>query len=216
LSLTPIELTPQIIALQVPNPYDLAMLFCRAQEFYESPCRQFRGQSFSIWNYFRWYAQQYDGCFSYTRDFVGFNIPVRVLHQCYAANRTETPYDSLMRRIAQTYFNPGVPRYLIGVPSLKSAVFDHELSHAMYALDLRYRRAMNRLTATLPETKRAQFHVNLKKMGYTPAVFSDEIQAYLATGVTKKFVQNAGGVRRLQRMYRTVYRQMRPKFNTAV
>lgn len=191
--------------------YELAMLFCRAQEFYESPGRQFRGQAFSIWDYFQWYAQQYEGCFSYPRDFVGFNIPVHVLHRCYELNKIETPYDRTMRSLARRYFDPAVPRYLIGVPAIRGPVFDHELSHAMYALDAQYRRAANRLTAALPDATRTRLHANLKKMGYTSAVFADEIQAYMATGTTKKFVVGAGRVQKFQVQYKQLYRHMRPR-----
>jgi hypothetical protein len=207
-----IELTDQIIAILVKNPYDLAMLFCRVQEFYESPCRLFRGKAFSIWDYYRWYADANGGSFSYPADFVGFNVPLPVARSCYELNTCETPYDDLMVQIVRRYFSPRQMRYMIGVDSLRSETFRHELSHAMYALNSRYRKATNALTATIPAEKKERLCRNLIGMGYTTAVLNDEIQAYLATGPTAKFLCGVSGTKRLQLQYRTLYQKFRPQY----
>jgi hypothetical protein len=193
------------------SQYDLAMLFCRVQEFYESPCRHFRGKAFSIWDYFSWYAVGGTGCFSYPVDFVGFNVPLHVARECYKLNAIETPYDVIMCELVTRYFSPRMPRYLIGANSLTDATFAHELSHAMYALDDEYRTAANRITRKIPAAKRKRLNANLAAMGYSSTVFDDEIQAYFATGTTKKFMCGVRNVERLQLQYRELYCKLHPK-----
>lgn len=204
------KITQKIIAVSLESQYDLAMLFCRVQEFYESPCRHFRGKAFSIWDYFSWYAAEGAGCFSYPVDFVGFNVPLHVARECYKVNAVETPYDAVMCKIVARYFSPRTPKYLIGANSLTDATFDHELSHAMYALDDEYRTAANHITRKISPVKRKRLHANLAAMGYSPTVFADEIQAYFATGTTKKFICGVRGIERLQLQYRELYCKMRP------
>ena len=42
------ELYPKIFGVSIKNNYDRAMLFCRYQEFYESPFKEIRGKNFSF------------------------------------------------------------------------------------------------------------------------------------------------------------------------
>ena len=53
------EVKPNVFAVIIPNQYDRAMTFCRVQEFYESPNSDFRGKHFSMWNYMKWYSEEY-------------------------------------------------------------------------------------------------------------------------------------------------------------
>ena len=59
------EVKPNIFAVIVKDKYDRAMLFCRAQEYYESPSLKFRGKNFSIWDYMKWYDEHNSWGFSY-------------------------------------------------------------------------------------------------------------------------------------------------------
>jgi hypothetical protein len=176
------EVRPNIFAVIVQDSYDRAMLFCRAQEYYESPNPKFRGKSFSIWDYMKWYHKEYDRGFSYGADWSGFNIPLKVITQCYnKLGKFETPYDKTMYDIIvkinrKCCFADG---YIIACGNVDGTTFKHELCHALYYTDKNYRKKMDVLTKSLPKEHYDIFKKNLKEMGYTTKVINDEIQAYL-------------------------------------
>lgn len=204
-----IKVTEQIILVVVKNDYDRAMLFCKVQEFYESPNRKFRGNNFSIWDYMRWYSEK-SGSFSYPSDFTGFNLPMLVAKKCYDTNDIETPYDKTMSEIINRYFVNGERRYLIGADSPKGDTFDHELCHALYYTDLAYRNLMDEITDGIGKRNMARFKKNLLSMGYHASVLKDETQAYMATEVNKKFCDGVSGAKKLHLKYRSAFKKMRP------
>ncbi len=77
------EVRPNVFAVIVKDHYHRAMLFCRVQEYYESPNPQFRGKNFSIWNFIEWYSRQKKDAFTYAFDWGGFNIPLKTAWDCY-------------------------------------------------------------------------------------------------------------------------------------
>lgn len=200
---------PEIFAVVVPDDYDRAMLFWRAQEFYESPCKKFRGGKFSFWDYARWYASKYDGSFSYPADFVGFNLPLIVAKKCYELNESETPYDEEMMSIVDSLFVNGERKYLIGAESFKGDTFDHELAHGLYYTDIDYKNEMDLITKSLPEKSVARLRRNLSKIGYHRGVLKDEIQAYMATELSDKVCKGVPRSREIHRKYRKVFRRFR-------
>ena len=204
-----IKITEQIIAVQVKDRYDRAMLFCRAQEFYESLNNKFRDKKFSIWDYYRWYSRE-NGCFSYPRDFTGFNMPLIVAKRCYELNDIETPYDRVMTEIVDRYFVNGEKKYLIGVDSLKNSTFKHEMCHAMYYVNNEYRTSMDELTESVPWKSRQRMKKNLAGMGYCNAVFKDEVQAYMATEINNKLCCGVGGCKKIHLKYKSVFKKMKP------
>jgi hypothetical protein len=200
---------PDVFAVVVPDDYDRGMLFWRVQEFYESPCRKFRGSTFSIWDYAKWYAKKYEGSFSYPADFVGFNLPLVVAKKCYEVNELETPYDREMRAIVESLFVNGARQYIIGAESLKGDTFEHELAHAMYYTDMVYRNEMDGVTDSLPESVSGRLKKNIRKIGYHTAVLKDEVQAYMSTEVSEKVCKGVRGKREIHRRYRRVFRRFR-------
>src|SRR3989344_5759404 len=71
-----------IYLLNFQSPYDLAMSFCRYQEFYESTNPVFKGKSFSLIDFMEWYSNKNNNrkrsdlkCFTYPDDWAGFNLP---------------------------------------------------------------------------------------------------------------------------------------------
>lgn len=210
MKLKTIKITEQIIAVVVKDHYDRAMLFCRIQEFYESPGRSFRGHKFSMWDYFKWYADNGHGCFSYPKDFEGFNVPLVVAKKCYEMNELETPYDHAMKEIVDRYFVNGHRKYLVGVDSMKGGTFDHELCHALYYTDEEYRSAMDDVTATISKKNRERLKKNLSDMGYCSAVFKDEVQAYMSTEINKRFTRGVTGVKKLHSSYKSIFKKMKP------
>lgn len=200
---------PDIFAVVIPDDYDRAMLFWRVQEFYESPSKKFRGGSFSVWEYARWYAKKYEGSFSYPADFVGFNLPLVVAKKCYEVNDLETPYDREMRAIVDRLFVNGKRQYIIGADSLTGDTFDHEMAHALYYSDIDYRNEMDAVTKSLPEKSVARMRKNLAKIGYHRGVMKDEIQAYMATEHSERVCKGVPRSREAHRRYRKVFKKFR-------
>jgi hypothetical protein len=176
------EVKPNVFAVIVEDSYDRAMLFCRAQEYYESPNPKFRNKTFSIWDYMKWYHEKYDGGFSYGADWSGFNIPLKVITQCYnKLGKFETPYDKVMYDIVveinkKCLFSDG---YVIACGNTTGNTFKHEVCHALYYTDKDYKKRMDALTKSLPKEHYNIFKENLLELGYTTKVIDDEIQAYL-------------------------------------
>lgn len=202
------EIRPNIIAVAIADNYDRAMLFWRVQEFYESPCKRFRGGKFSIWDYARWYSRK-TGCFSYPKDFVGFNLPLVVAKKCYETNSMETPYDEEMKELVNSLFVNGERQYLIGTESFKGGIFEHELAHALYYTDIDYKLEMDNLTKSIPKKSLGVFRKNLLKLGYHTGVVKDEVQAYMATEVNEKICRGVPNKKAMHKEYRKVFRRYR-------
>ena len=183
-----IEVKPNVFAVMIPNQYDRAMLFCRAQEYYESPNKKFRGKDFSIWDYMKWYASNHTG-FSYAGDWSGFNIPFDIMWECYNTLSNlpdwETPYDGYMWEILVAISNKmdvTKKAYVIGAGDMEGDTFQHEVAHGLYYTNKEYKQLMDEITETIEWQDYLKFEKNLLDMGYTAAVIPDEIQAYLAFG----------------------------------
>ena len=183
------EVKPNIFAVIVKDSYDRAMLFCRYQEFYESPNPKFRGKDFSIWDYMKWYSSNRKG-FSYADDWSGFNIPYDVLEKCIDEQiQAETPYDDIMYYIYVeiTKLKKDGKAYIIGTDDLTSDTFDHELCHGLWYTNKKYKKQAEILVKKLPKAQYKHIKNELLSMGYTDKVINDEIQAYMSTGLCPSF-----------------------------
>lgn len=183
------EVKPNIFAVIVKDRYDRAMLFCRGQEYYESPNKKFRGKSFSIWEYMKWYSEKYGRGFSYASDWSGFNIPFDVLWKCYETSEMDTPYDEEMYLIlceVERRMDDSKKTYIIGADSLDSHTFQHEVCHGLWYTNLAYKLEAFNLIDTIEDDDYIMFKDNLLEMGYTDKVIDDEIQAYLTTNFDLK------------------------------
>lgn len=200
------EVSKNIFVAIVPNRYQRAMLFCRVQEFYESPSSKFRKNSFSIWDYFSWYARTYKrGCFSYPSDFTGFNLPVNIAKKCYEMNKKETPYDYEMCSIIKKIFKKGQKQYLIGVDSIKNSTYKHEMAHALYYTNKKYKSDMNILINSISKSNFLKLKSNLKKIGYCNEVAKDEIQAYMATEINKTITNGVSNAISTHKKFKCVF-----------
>jgi phosphoribosyl-ATP pyrophosphohydrolase len=177
------EVKPNVFAVIVKDKYDRAMLFCRAQEYYESPSPKFRGKNFSIWEYMKWYHEQNHWGFSYGADWSGFNIPLQTVRDCYnKLTKPESPYDKGMDEILNKLKSESKDSYIIGAKDTEGETFKHEVCHALYHTNKNYKKQMDNLTKGLPKRYYNVFASNLVKMGYATKVVDDEIQAYLQYG----------------------------------
>ena len=200
------QVKPNIIAVIVPNHYDRAMLFCRAQEFYESNSDEFRCNDFDIWDYMRWYSSNNNGVFTYTSDWDGFNIPFKTLLNCYMNVKSDSPYDKTMEEIIDTILDMDnielINAYVIGTKSEKGQLFNHEICHALYFTNEEYKKIADEITMSLPSYIRLMFKLNLTNLGYHASVINDEIQACMVTNCKSKYFTNGLEMDELKPIYK--------------
>lgn len=198
------------------NQYDLSMFFLRYQEFYESPNKKFRNNQFEIIDFMNWYSKKFgNGSFSYTKDFIGYNIPSKIIDDVNAIGiMDKNIYDyemihlhrKLQKEVHDNY-------YLIGISNLnntnvfKSMTFNHELAHGMYYTIPAYKAQMERLVKQLPAKVRKASYSWLKSIGYTKEVFVDETHAYMSTGYGEKF--SKFGWKRASKPFVKVYNEFK-------
>lgn len=195
-----IEIMPQVFGVSIKNDYDRAMLFCRYQEFYESPFKEIRGKYFSLEYYMRIYSKNRGkDIFTYPNDWSGYNIPSEIIEKAlnvfYYKNQP-SEYDRIMSDIyfsCENYplrFNrPRSKWYLIGAEDFKSQTMDHEICHGLYYTNKKYKKTVRDLIDGIKRKDYKFFCKELIKMGYSPdkKILDDEIQAFLSTGLYHTF-----------------------------
>jgi len=184
------EVRPRIFLFEFSNHYDMCMHFLRYQEFYESPSPRFRGKGFEILDFMKWYTLKYgNGSFSYPNDWNGFNIPGDTIYKVWQLginDRNIYDYEMQMAwKECQAKAN-GEDFYIIGVVRGNKAL-NHEIAHGLFFLNKEYKKESVKLVKALPDSIRKTINEALKKLGYTPKVYVDETQAYMATSLTEAF-----------------------------
>ena len=188
------EVKPRIYCVTVDDDYDRAMLFCRYQEFYESPYKKFRGKPFTWMEYMRHYKTAWKKrVFTYPEDWSGYNIPSNVLDKANDTFYKETEYDEIMNKI---YFycaidaqnkNNGTRHdwYLIGASSKDKGTMNHEIAHGLYFTNKEYKLRIQYQLSLIPKKTMDKIDKKLIKMGYVNdrKILDDEAQAFLSTGL---------------------------------
>lgn len=184
------EVRPGIFLFEFNNHYDMCMHFLRYQEFYESSSPRFRGKSFEILDFMKWYTKKYgNGSFTYPNDWNGFNIPGDTIHKVWQLGINDRNIYDYEMHMAWKECNAragGKKFYIIGVVRGNKAL-SHEIAHGLFFLNRGYKKEMVKLVKELPDSIRKNINEALKKLGYTPKVYVDETQAYMATGLTEAF-----------------------------
>jgi hypothetical protein len=187
------EVFPKIFCVTVDDNYDRAMLFCRYQEYYESPTKKFRGKHFTWAEYMRHYKDHWKkDTFTYPIDWSGYNIPSTVVEKGVDTFYKETEYDEIMNDIY--YFCENYPLrlgesrgtwYLIGASSKDLKTMNHEIAHGLFFTNKNYRNAMSYQFSLIPEKTKEKIFKKLIKMGYVDDknILVDEAQAFLSTGL---------------------------------
>lgn len=188
------EIKPFIFAVIVKNQYDRSSLFCRYQEFYESPYPQIRGKFFTLEQYMKLYIDtNKKPHFTYPSDWTGYNIPSKVLLEAkntFGLPRTQ--YDYTMYEIIEycerecRIKNRGEQHswYLIGADKVKSGVMNHEIAHGFYYTNPQYKVEADYLIGDINHRDYEHLKKVLIKGGYSDdkTIIDDEIQAYMSTG----------------------------------
>lgn len=152
---------------------ELGLTFMRFQEHYESSNPAFKNKVFTQGQLKRWYSETY-GANNYHLMWVGFNFPSSVLIPF-----REGLFDPLTieeTRLLDLFKYRGDNFYIIGAQN--NSVLRHELAHALYASDAKYREEINLFI------KKNKFKVQktakyILGKGYHKDVLNDEIQAYI-------------------------------------
>jgi len=180
------EIYKRVFLVTIKDSYDLAMSFCRIQEYYESPFKQVRGKVFTMNELQRLYSKRFgDGVFTYPQDWKGFNIPGHVVDEFMSLNFTDwnNDYDKVMEdihsEIKRGSKKASQPYYVIGCEPRDTETIKHELCHAVYYLDQEYRAKVNELINSLHRNLFASFREHLLNIGYSKNVIIDEINAYI-------------------------------------
>jgi hypothetical protein len=161
-----------IYLLRFKTQYELAATFLRVQEHYESP--RFHGRIFSLEQFMDWYAKRY-GNFAYYEDWAGFNVPSTALQPFYEGkfdplSEKEKKFLRLFKGLRERF-------YVIGIyDSGAKDSMTHELAHALFYVDDRYRKAVRKAMRGYDTTKLAR---QIADAGYARHVIPDEIQAYI-------------------------------------
>jgi hypothetical protein len=170
------------------------MLFCRYQEFYESPYKKFRGKSFTWMEYMRFYKDAWKKrVFTYPDDWSGYNIPSNVMEKANNTFNKDTEYDQIMNDI---YFHCAIDSqnkndgtrcdwYLIGASSKDKGTLNHEIAHGMYYTNKEYKKEVSKLITKIKPSHYEKLTKKLVKMGYAndEKIIDDEINAFMSTGL---------------------------------
>ena len=183
------QIRPNIFAITIKNNYDRSMLFCRYQEYYESPFPEIRGKFFTLEEYMRLYSIKNNRghYFSYPHDWAGYNIPSNILLEAEHVFRNNMNlYDEIMTEIIHHCVDKSnyKPWYLIGVDKTGSTTMNHEIAHGLYYTNMKYKSEMDNLIGNIEPKIYNQFKKSLIKLGYAndKVIIDDEIQSYMSTG----------------------------------
>ncbi|MDP4008857.1 MAG: ABC transporter ATP-binding protein [bacterium] len=159
---------------------DVASIFLRFQEHYESP--RFRGEIFSLEEFTLWYIQtspggMASGKFTYYTDWNGFNIPSYVLKPFYEGKFS--PLSEQEEVLLHIFENEAEPFYIIGIHKALEHVdrlLVHEIAHGLFYTNKQYRGDVLRVLSQFDlEPLKEELRL---KAGYHEEVLHDEIHAY--------------------------------------
>jgi hypothetical protein len=188
------QIRPQIFAVSIKDNYQRTMLFCRYQEFYESPFEDIRGKFFTWEKYMMIYKNKWKKkTFTYPEDWSGFNIPSNIVEKgMNVFSKDKGPYDEIMSDIwyhcenyPLRFEKPRTKWYLIGADSFKSSTMNHEIAHGLYYTNNNYKKYCDYLISEIKPSHYEKLRKKLVKMGYNDdkKIIDDEIQAFMSTGL---------------------------------
>jgi len=170
-----------IIYLTFPTQKELTLTMCRPQEFYECNSSKLCGKVFSFETLIDHYIDK-SGHLSYFSYWSGFNLPSHVLEEFFSKFDLNIREQKL-RQATASYKNKLY--YVIATKKDDKITLDHELVHAHYYLNPKYKQEANILVKHMRDDLRKQLTKVLKEMGYSSKVIIDEINAYMSTSGIK-------------------------------
>jgi hypothetical protein len=183
------------ILLEFKKQKDLALSFCRVQEYYESDKVELKGQFFTFEQFI--YSQMNDdGKIDYFDFWEGFNIPGEVwdtwltgITQCGHL----TYYEHELNNTIMLNSEDSSKCYIIGAIEGDRITINHEIAHALYHTNLNYREKIDILLKEFSEKQKNEYKKLkdvLREMRYGENVIDDEIHAYLTTSRKRELVED--------------------------
>jgi len=182
------------LLLEYKTQKELALSFCRVEEFYEGPAKV-NGKYLTLENFIDAYMDK-EGRIDYFHEWSGFNIPGNVFTEWFYQHASDkTKWETALAQEVAIQLNMNEPFYVIGGVKGDINVIDHEIAHALYFMNPQYKEEMLDLNYTFHKQYRSSYVkiVNkLKEMGYGVNVVRDEVQAYMSTSLKKELVTRFG------------------------
>jgi hypothetical protein len=199
-----IEIKPRIFFFEFKDYYTLGMHFVRYQEFYESTSDKFRGKSFKLLDYMRWYQKEYgNGVFSYPKDWYGYNFPGNIIKQVNDLGIMDrNDYDDSMLEAYNKCLEKYSDFYIIGAIKDDDVTLKHELAHGLFYLSKPYKEEMISLINKIPSKIYNNICQKFIENGYNESVHMDETQAFLSIEYDSI---NIKGLKKFAKQFRKVY-----------
>ena len=182
------------LLLEFDTQKDLALAFCRVEEFYEGNPKV-NGKYLSFVGFIDAFMTD-DGKLDYFHYWTGFNIPGDIFMKWSQNNMSDKTYwETALAHAVFTKLDLEKPFYIIGGKKGDMKVIDHEIAHALYYINSEYKSEMEDLTYNFYKTHRKDYSNMvkfLKKMGYGQNVIKDEVQAYMSTSKKSELVIKFG------------------------
>ena len=204
------------LLLEFNTQKDLALAFCRVEEYYEGNPRV-NGKYLSFVDFIDAFMTD-DGKLDYFHYWTGFNIPGDIFMKWSQNNMSDKTYweialaDAVYKKIDFTK-----PFYIIGGKKGDMEVIDHEIAHALYYMNTEYKDLMDTANYQFYKNVRGEYSKMvkaLKKMGYGDNVIKDEVQAYMSTSGKKELVEKFGLDFNKIQGFRKLYRKVLSQYNT--
>jgi hypothetical protein len=182
------------LLLEFNTQKDLALAFCRVEEYYEG--RPQLNRNYTSFVDFIDFFMKDDGTIDYFNYWSGFNIPGNVFMEWSQKEMWDKTYWELaLINEVEKKLDLTKPFYIIGGKKGDVNVIDHEIAHALYFMNDEYKELMESLNYDFYKKYRMQYSKvvkALKKMGYGENVIKDEVQSYMSTSKKSELVDEFG------------------------
>ena len=178
---------PGVLQVEFSSRREMTLSMCRTEEFFESPFQSVRGKYFSLEDFLFTYADE-TGRIDYFHEWEGFNVPRTALDRFNCLFKDQTKREKeILALVLETDC-----AYLIATESDGDpTTFEHELAHAKYALDPKYRKAVRDIIMPMPKDLGFRMQADLRAAGYPDdrELLLDEVHAYLKTSTEKELLE---------------------------
>jgi hypothetical protein len=186
----------------------------RVQEYYESNKPNLKDKLFDTFQFLK-EMMDTDGKIDYFSFWNGFNIPGHIYMDWLQLDGNKyTEYEWNMYQEIQNLVDMEKPFYIIASVTDDWKTDEHEIAHAMYYLNIKYRKEVNQLISEMSPHKKLYIFSTFFKMGYSKDVYDDELNAWFSTSKKKELEKDleidGGSYKKEIKAFRKLYQ----KYNT--
>jgi hypothetical protein len=169
------KVAPNIYLISFDDSENMCKTLLRFAEHYESP--KFRNKIFTLKEFKAWYKTTRNGKFTYYKDWAGFNVPSYVFTPFKQKKFSHlTQKEKLFLNLIH---NLKEPFYIIVAKKNSSITIQHEMAHALFYLNKKYRSKAIKILSTYDMK---EINEELLSNGYCKEVLLDEANAYASGG----------------------------------